>query len=147
MRYVHTNIVARDWRALARFYEEVFACRRIGPQRDQSGEWLARGVGVDGVRLEGVHLLLPGYGPDGPTLEIYRYEPFDDEGPRRPNRRGLGHLAFRVDDVAPVLDAALAAGAQALGSISQAEIEGVGRLEFVYLSDPEGNVIEVQSWG
>src|SRR5678815_5648625 len=26
VRYVHTNLIARDWRALARFYEDVFGC-------------------------------------------------------------------------------------------------------------------------
>ena len=25
-KYTHTNLVARDWKKLARFYEEVFGC-------------------------------------------------------------------------------------------------------------------------
>jgi predicted enzyme related to lactoylglutathione lyase len=25
-RYVHTNLIARDWRALAGFYQRVFGC-------------------------------------------------------------------------------------------------------------------------
>jgi predicted enzyme related to lactoylglutathione lyase len=25
-KYVHTNLVAEDWRGLARFYQEVFGC-------------------------------------------------------------------------------------------------------------------------
>ncbi|MEQ9400895.1 MAG: VOC family protein [Longimicrobiales bacterium] len=146
MRYVHTNLVARDWRTLAAFYESVFGCVPTGPRRDQAGPWLDRGVGVEGVRLEGVHLLLPGHGPDGPTLEIYTYAPALDAPPPEPNRFGLGHLAFRVDDVRRVLDAVLAAGGSAQGQVSGAHVEGVGTLEFVYARDPEGNVLELQSW-
>ena len=26
IKYVHTNIIARDWEAVARFYIEVFEC-------------------------------------------------------------------------------------------------------------------------
>jgi hypothetical protein len=38
IRYAHTNLVARDWRALSQ-------------------------------------LRLPGHGPEGPTLEVFSYEP------------------------------------------------------------------------
>ena len=33
-RYVHTNLIARDWRELARFYVEVFGCELVPPERD-----------------------------------------------------------------------------------------------------------------
>lgn len=147
MRYVHTNLVARDWRALAAFYETVFACAPVGPERSQRGAWLDRGIGVEGVALEGVHLALPGYGADGPTLEIYTYTPALDAPDPMPNRYGFGHLAFRVDDVAATLAAVEAAGGSAAGRVAVADVEGVGRLEFVYARDPEGNVLELQRWG
>lgn len=146
MRYVHTNLVARDWRALAHFYRTVFACAPHGPERDQSGPWLARGIGVDGISLRGVHLLLPGHGPAGPTLEIYAYEPALDAPRPMPNRPGLGHLAFEVDDVAATLAAVERAGGAALGTPVRREIEGLGTIDFVYARDPEGNVLELQRW-
>jgi predicted enzyme related to lactoylglutathione lyase len=31
MRYVHTNIVAEDWRRLADFYAKVFGCTPVPP--------------------------------------------------------------------------------------------------------------------
>ena len=74
MKYVHTNLVCKDWRRLSSFYVETFDCQVKPPVRKQSGEWLDRGTGVIGASLEGVHLLLPGYGQAGPTLEIYQYE-------------------------------------------------------------------------
>src|SRR6185312_4186764 len=72
-RYVHTNVVARDWRALARFYQEVFGCRPVGPERHLSGAELEAGTGIAGARIDGVHLRLPGGGDAGPTLEIFEY--------------------------------------------------------------------------
>lgn len=39
-KYAHTNLTARDWRRLARFYCEVFNCVPKGPERDLSGLWL-----------------------------------------------------------------------------------------------------------
>jgi predicted enzyme related to lactoylglutathione lyase len=40
IRYVHTNIVAKDWKALAQFYCDVFGCKIVGPLRDLSGKWI-----------------------------------------------------------------------------------------------------------
>jgi hypothetical protein len=54
-RYVHTNIIARDWRVLARFYEAVFGCVLVPPERDLSGDWLDRGTGIRGAHVRGVH--------------------------------------------------------------------------------------------
>ena len=146
IRYAHTNIIADDWERLAGFYEAVLDCVRVPPTRDQSGAWLDRGTGLQGARLRGVHLRLPGHGPEGPTLEIYHYDTTAPAEPATANRRGLGHLAFAVDDVAAVLAKVLAHGGSALGSLTEKEVVGVGRLTFIYARDPEGNIIELQSW-
>ncbi len=36
-RYVHTNLIARDWRLLAQFYTGVFGCEFVPPERDYAG--------------------------------------------------------------------------------------------------------------
>lgn len=41
-KYVHTNLIARDWKRLVRFYREVFGCEPKGPERDLSAAWLDR---------------------------------------------------------------------------------------------------------
>ena len=48
-RYVHTNLIARDWRALARFYQEVLGCVPVPPERDLSGPDMDAGTGIPGV--------------------------------------------------------------------------------------------------
>ena len=145
-RYVHTNLIARDWRALVRFYVEVFGCEPVPPQRDQRGDWLDRATGLTGARLQGMHLRLPGGGPDGPTLEIYSYDQTRERAPSMPNDSGYGHLAFSVGDVPSAVDEVLGHGGSLLGQIATTAVAGVGDLEVIYLRDPEGNVIELQAW-
>ena len=70
VRYAHTNLVARDWRRLAAFYERVLGCERLMPERNLAGDWLERATAVAGAQVTGVHMRLPGYGSSGPTLEI-----------------------------------------------------------------------------
>ena len=147
IRYAHTNIIAEDWQRLARFYEEVFGCTPVPPPRNQSGEWLEAGTGVPGAHLRGVHLRLPGHGETGPTLEIYTYTAMEEKLEPRPNRRGLGHLAFEVDDVVATLAAVEQRGGRALGQVTRREVPGVGVLTFVYAADLEGNILELQRWG
>jgi predicted enzyme related to lactoylglutathione lyase len=147
IKYKHTNIVAKDWRRLATFYETVLECSRLLPERHLSGSWLARGTGVAGAELAGVHLRLPGGGENGPTLEIFQYRRNADKPAVAANREGFSHIAFEVEEVPAVLAAILDHGGAALGEVTIHEIENVGRLTFVYAADPEGNIIELQSWG
>jgi predicted enzyme related to lactoylglutathione lyase len=144
-KYVHTNIIARDWQQLVRFYEEVFDCVYLPPERKLSGDWLAKGTGIPGAALEGKHLRLPGLGDDGPTLEIFSYAQMEEKLPPAANRIGLGHLAFSVDDVQAILEKVVACGGEPLGEIVQREIPKYGSITFVYASDPEGNIIEIQN--
>jgi predicted enzyme related to lactoylglutathione lyase len=138
--------VAADWRTLADFYEQAFGCTPVPPPRDLAGEWLERGTGLPGAHLYGIHLRLPG-SDDGPTLEIFGYSRIEPRpSPIVANRTGLAHLAFLVDDVHEAARLVLALGGSLLGEVSTSEVDGVGRLTFVYAADPEGNVVELQSW-
>jgi len=147
IKYAHTNIISNDWKKLADFYINVFDCIPVPPIRDLSGEWLEKGTAVKNATLQGMHLRLPGHGDNGPTLEIYSY-PGMVEKPKPPaaNRTGFGHLAFEVDDVNGILQKMISNGGDKLGEIVEHEVEGVGLLTFTYATDPEGNIIEIQSW-
>ena len=147
-RYAHTCIVAADWRRLASFYEEVFGCERLLPERDNHGEWVDRLTGLHDVRARGVHLRLPvpGLHGTGPTLEIFQFEPAAERLPVLIHRPGLAHIAFRVDDVKAARDQVLAAGGHDLGEVVTAEIAGAGTATLVYLTDPEGNIVELQQF-
>lgn len=146
MRFAHTNIVAVNWRLLADFYIQVFGCTIKPPQRNLGGDWLDRATGLENAHLEGIHLVLPGYGSNAPTLEIFTYQDMVTGEPLKANSTGLTHIAFEVEEVDRVYDKAMRLGAKALGRITEKSIEGVGVLKFVYLRDPEDNIIEIQSW-
>jgi len=146
-KYKHTNIISRDWPALAKFYQDVFGCVLVPPERDLSGAWLDKGTGVQDARFAGAHLRLPGHGENGPTLEIYQYSQSEPRPGIAANREGITHIAFEVDAVEEVTAQVLEHGGRKVGDITSSEVEGVGLLTFVYLADPEGNIIELQAWG
>jgi len=99
MRYAHTNIAAKDYKVLVQFYMDVFDCKIKPPERNLSGEWLDRATGLTSAKLQGVHLVLPGHGEKGPTLEIFTYETMVMQDPIMANYTGFTHLAFEVEDV------------------------------------------------
>ena len=145
-KYTHTNLVARDWKKLVRFYEEVFGCLPVPPERDLGGKWLEEATAVPDAHLRGMHLRLPGHGPNGPTLEIFQYH-LEAEGPEPvPNRPGFAHIAFAVDSVASALATVLEHGGGAIGKTVSLAVAGAGTVEIVYATDPEGNIIELQKW-
>jgi predicted enzyme related to lactoylglutathione lyase len=145
-KFVHINLVAKDWKKLAEFYEQIFGCTRVPPERKLSGKWLEEATGVPNAQIQGVHLRLPGYGDTGPTLEIFHYTDQQKRLSTAINRPGFAHIAFAVDDVAAARDAVLAAGGGVVGELTTIEIAGAGKITFVYLTDPEGNILELQHW-
>ncbi len=146
MRYAHTNLIALDWRRLANFYIDHFECIPIPPERDLSGVLMDRLSGVEGAHLRGIHLLLPGHGENGPTLEIFTYDSMPERAAPAANLPGFGHIAFQVDDVAAKYAEVLAAGGKALGEVVTLELSGLPPLVVAYVQDPEGNIVEIQKW-
>lgn len=146
MRYVHTNIIARDWKALSAFYQKVFGCVPVPPRRDLRGEWLDRLTGIKDAHITGEHLALPGYKGGLPTLEILSYDGIKDEGGGVINRAGLTHIAFEAEDVEKTLEIIKEAGGGQYGEVVHAEYPGNVNATFVYASDIEGNIIELQNW-
>lgn len=145
-RYVHTNLVARDWRALSEFYQRVFGCVPVPPERHYGGPALESGTGVSGAALDGEHLRVPGWGLEGPTLEIFSYTPSIESPTPRVNAPGFGHIAFAVASVPDARAEVLAAGGRAVGEIVTLTPAEGRQVTWCYVTDPEGNIIELQAW-
>jgi glyoxylase I family protein len=145
-RYVHTNLIATDWRALSAFYQDVFGCTPVPPERDFAGPDLEAATGLSQAHLTGMHLRLPGFEGNGPTLEVFHYDALAPREPVAVNRPGLGHLAFAVDDVPSAREAVLEAGGSAIGKVVTLQTSDGARVTWCYVTDPEGNVVELQSW-
>jgi len=146
VRYVHTNIVAKDWRKLARFYTDVFGCKPKLPERDLKGSWLDALTSLEGAHIQGIHLLLPGTSERGATLEIFQYSSNIDNLGKEINTEGFGHIVFAVEDVEKCLKEVLDNGGSTVGHTVKGDIPGVGELHVVYARDPEGNIVEIQKW-
>ncbi len=145
-RYSHTNLIAEDWQRLAAWYQDLFGCIPVPPERDYQGNDLDAGTGLHGVHLRGAHLRLPGCGDDGPTLEIYNYSTLEPRPATAVNRPGYGHIAFGVDDVPAARKAVLESGGRAVGEVVTLTTSIGTKVTWCYVTDPEGNVIELQSW-
>jgi len=145
-KYVHTNLIAKNWQALSSFYQQLFGCVPIPPERNFQGEKLEAGSGIPGAHLRGNHLRLPGYGDNGPTLEIFNYNILENRGKTAVNRLGFGHIAFSVDDVEAAQKSVLQAGGKAVGEIVTMQIATGAKVTWCYVTDPEDNIIELQSW-
>jgi predicted enzyme related to lactoylglutathione lyase len=146
VKYVHTNLVARDWILLAHFYIKVFCCTINPPERNLKGDWLDRLTAIKNAHISGIHLLLPGYGRAGPTLEIFQYSKTRKTGVPKVNTPGFAHISFSVANVKQVLSKVERNGGSRVGDLVSARIDGVGTIQVVYARDPEGNIIELQKW-
>jgi predicted enzyme related to lactoylglutathione lyase len=89
---------------------------------------------------------LPGLGGDGPTLEIYQYETGPEGITPAVNRPGFQHIAFFVPDVPAAREAVLAAGGGKVGAVVTLTTADGRRVTWTYVTDPEANIIELQSW-
>lgn len=145
-RFGHVNLIAEDWRRLAAFYTDVFGCELVPPERDYEGADLSRGTAVPEAALTGAHLRLPGHGDTGPTLEIYTYRRNAERLPSVANRLGLGHVAFAVDDVPAAREAVFAAGGREVGEVVTLTTADGRHVTWCYVTDPEGNLVELQAW-
>ncbi len=144
-RYLHTNLIAYDWKSLVDFYIRVFGCSIVPPERDISGEALERGTSLPGAHLRGAHIRLPGYADSSPTLEIFRYDTLAEEGKKSVNRPGFAHIAFWVEDVPQARQMVLQNGGSAVGEIVTTLVGNTRRITWCYMADPEGNIIELQT--
>ena len=148
IRYVHTNIIAKDCDKLIHFYKEVLHCTSINEKRDQKGGWLEQLTGIKDAHIIGEHLLLPGHGKTHPTLEIYSYDSMVETGLLNPNHTGIAHLAFEVDDVEEMVQKIIEHGGSLVGEIVivKNHTNTDKTAKFAYTRDIEGNIVELQSW-
>ena len=78
MKFVHINLIAKDYKKMVDFYKTVFDCESIDEKRDIKGAWLDKVTAVKNAHIKGKHLKLPGYKDNYPTIEIFSYEEIVD---------------------------------------------------------------------
>jgi len=146
VRFGHVNVTSPDWRRLAAFYTDVFGCEFVPPERDIKGEHLDAATGLSGAHLTGAHLRLPGYGADGPTIEIFSYDELEEHPGTEVARAGWGHIAFQVPDVPAAVEAVREAGGRRVGEVITTRTADGRQVTWCYATDPDGNIVELQAW-
>jgi catechol 2,3-dioxygenase-like lactoylglutathione lyase family enzyme len=135
--FVHVGLVVEDLEETVRFLELLgFDCGRPGVF---TGEWIDRIIGLEDVTVE----VVMARAPDGTDMfEVVRFHsPTADEREPAPapNRPGLRHVAFTVDDVHGVVDRVREAGWETVGEIVDFE----NTFLLCYVRGPEGLIVEL----
>ncbi len=143
-KYIHTNLIAEDWRKLAGFYIDILGCKKVPPERDLKGKEIENGTGIKDAVLKGIHLRLPGWEQEGPTLELFTYSPQESTHAKKVNRPGYGHIAFQVENIRQAREEILSAGGTAIGDVVTVSLPNGMKITWCYVTDPEGNIIELQ---
>lgn len=144
MKYLHTNIVTKNIDKLSKFYIDVFDCK-VKSKGHMKGEWLDKAVNLKDAEINSIELTLPGYSEGYPYLEIFSYSDLIEGGTKSSNTTGYTHLSFEVEDVGSIYDKAILNGAFKYGELIKKEFKS-GTLTFVYIKDPDGNIIEIENW-
>ena len=132
----HVGIVVQDLPRMRDFYTRVLGLtetRRLL----REGPCIDGLTGLRNVKLEAVILGMP----DRPAaVELLKYHRHPSPTvPRGPNRLGVNHVQFAVDDLDPILEALRAEGLDPWGEPQDWPDTWSRSL---YAKDPEGNVLE-----
>lgn len=142
MRFDQVKILASDLDLLVGFYEEALDCEVVVPPMSTDNV-VARGVGVPDGTVILCALRLPGRGGRGPVLELYSVE--GDVPGHWSYQPGQGQLAFEVDDLESAIGKVISAGGSNLGEVVEWQGPSGTTARFVYLRDPEGNIVDLYS--
>lgn len=147
LRFEHIGVVVEDLDAVAAFF--------VGLGFEQEGRTFVEGEiadkmnGLDGVRTEVMFVRTP---DRSCRLELVRYHaPVDEQGVQvsPPNRPGLRHITFDVNDLNGIVDGLRTKGFQTVG-----EVQDYGdAYRLCYVRGPEGLIVELteklgaEDWG
>jgi hypothetical protein len=79
-------------------------------------------------------------------LEIFNHSRLAEGPTPLVNRPGFGHIAFAVASVPDGRADVLAAGSGSVGEVVTLTTSVGTHVTWCYVTDPEGNIIELQSW-
>ena len=146
MKYIHTNLTVENLEKMSEFYQKVFNCVPVREPDDLDGKWVEEITSVKNASICYVHLILPGFGSNGPELELIKYKNPVFQPEKVSNCLGYGHLAFSVENVQETLNKIIKAGGGSIGKVVATQVPNRGLLTEVYATDPEGNIIELQHY-
>jgi catechol 2,3-dioxygenase-like lactoylglutathione lyase family enzyme len=132
----HTGLTVSNFESAVRWYHEKFGFLLVSEDRLGKAE-TAKLFPLYGVKDAVVRL---GFlrAPGGSVVEIFQFEPASEGGRAVWNAPGFTHIALNVSAL-PRVTAKLAAE----GVEFATTIQRTGKVEWVFLLDPDGNLIEL----
>ena len=145
MKYCHVCIACKDWQLISKFYQDVFGCIPLDPIRNMKGSWPGKLIAApveEEAEIIGEHIMVPGYGDEGPTLEILTYKPYGKDVTLECYDPGFTHVCFEVptqEEKNAAIEKLLACGGSMISKFDDYHVERA-----VYARDPEGNIVEIR---
>src|SRR5579863_4057674 len=137
LRMEHVGIVVEDLAAAIDFFARLGL--ELRGEASVEADWVDRVVGLDGVRLD---IAMMQTKDGNGRLELTRFRGPADDGDHRPappNRPGIRHITFAVEDI----DAAVT-GLRARGSALAGElVDNANGYRICYVRGPEGILVEL----
>lgn len=140
VRFDQVKLIAHDVSGLADFYSTALGCVTLEALQTWIGGDVARGMGAPDAEITVVMLGLPGHEESELVLEIYSVTPAPADWAYGP---GQCQTAFQVDDLDSSVDRFLDRGGSMLGEIVEWRAQTGNLARFVYLRDPEGNLVDL----
>ncbi len=134
----HINITVKNPELMLSFYHELLGFIVI-LDIIREGEELAKGVGVPGARLRNIRLAVPG---SDVQIEFIHYMNVTGKplNPHPIQDYHIGHICFETDDIAALFTWLTNASVRV---VSPPVTIHPGGIQFMYIYDPEGNIIEI----
>ena len=141
-RLRHVAMVVEDLELMIAFYTSVFGLQVI-QRYETAAEEFRRGVDLPEARAKAAHLQVP----NSPVqIEMFQYadSPQPDARRSRADVPGYRHMAFVVDDLDQACVRLRELGIEFFSDpISLRLPDSSGSVRFVYFTDPEGNIVEL----
>jgi|WetSurMetagenome_2_1015567.scaffolds.fasta_scaffold447624_2 glyoxylase I family protein len=141
-RFRHVAVIVKNMDPMKDFYCGIFGCSVKRDFTIESSEF-QKGIGIPGASARCVHLSIP-----GSTVEIELFQFFSPPHAKSDlpeiNDTGLRHIALVVDDIySAVAEIRAKGGVVHADPVRFERPEMLNGFRFVYVKDPEGNIIEL----
>jgi catechol 2,3-dioxygenase-like lactoylglutathione lyase family enzyme len=136
-RMDHVGVVVEDLPAAVGFFAELGLV--LQGEAHNEGPWVDRIVGLEDVRADIAMMQTPDGNGQVELVKFHSPASQGEDGHAPANAPGIRHLTFEVKDLATLVSALQARGAELVGEIEQ--YEDIYRL--CYLRGPEGIIVEL----
>lgn len=132
----HTGIVVKDLKSSLRFYRDLLGFQIVN-QMEESGEYLDKMLGLNGVKLTTVKMAAT----DHQLIELLKYHShLPEEWPQKINGVGITHIAMTVDNLDRDYNRL---ASQGVDFNAPPQLSKKGSAKVTFCRAPEGTLIEL----